>query len=132
MCGGGAVLWCIACHSCAAVLRAHVTPLPHVPWAQSRRAAIMAHNKDPSQTWKRTINRFADRTDEERARVNGGGLVRALRGDSVVRGACVMCMPRNRWCARVRFMCGRVRCVTGCACALAHVLRPLCLFLAVP
>ena len=89
-------LGCIACHSCAAVLRAHVIPLPHVPWAQSRRAAIMAHNKDPSQTWKRTINRFADRTDEERARVNGGGLVRALRGGSVVWGARVMCMPRTR------------------------------------
>lgn len=39
-----------------------------------RRADIIAHNNDPTKTWKRTVNRFADQTDEERKMVRGGGL----------------------------------------------------------
>lgn len=46
---------------------------------QTRRAEIIAHNKDPTKSWKRTINRFADQTDEERAQVRGGGLYHGPR-----------------------------------------------------
>lgn len=39
----------------------------------------MRHNADTTKTWKRTINRFTDQTEEERAYVRGGGLYHGPR-----------------------------------------------------
>lgn len=62
----------------AAFRRPYVSGTPEYAMRQGiyeiRRTEIVAHNKDTTKTWKRTVNRFADQTEEERARVRGGGL----------------------------------------------------------
>lgn len=44
---------------------------------QTRVADMIAHNADPKNTYTRTINRFTDRTDDERSALLGARLVRA-------------------------------------------------------